>query len=231
MAVELRCTALYYQNRAFVETLLPSTPLKNLSSRMCQFSITVDVSLSSLNRLLAIIYASSHSPPDGWTTHAIYLSSSPTLAPSSWGSRTHSQSVVHRSGEVKLGMWPSPQDNRACGDQSRGFLHLVMNSEPLRLVSSSGRLVRLACRMPNSQVGSDMQGTSRTMQTKQPITTSGRDLARCGSAPSLGAVAADLLARLRVRDPHATVTGFGSRQDPTHNHKNYCVLNQSTKIL
>ena len=27
---------------------------------------------------------------------------------------------------------------------------LLMNSEPLRLVSSSGRLVRLACRMPNS---------------------------------------------------------------------------------
>ena len=26
----------------------------------------------------------------------------------------------------------------------------LMNSEPLRLVSSSGRLVRLACRMPNS---------------------------------------------------------------------------------
>ena len=75
-----------------------------------------------------------------------------------------------------------------------------------------------------------MQGTSRTMQTKQPITTSGRDLARCGSAPSLGAVAAELPARLRV-DPHATVTGFGSPQDPTQKSENYSALNHSTKIL
>ena len=48
----------------------------------------------------------------------------------------------------------------------------------------------------------------------------------------LGTVVAELPSRLRVPDPHSTVTaGFGYHRDPTHIRTNYCVLNQSTTIL